>query len=108
LDFQKGSDVGFLKRSVMAVATIGAAAAVVAGGAIPAGAATTSGVRYQQVQSATILLGPGLDQCSVIALSAANSTGSPAYVSAMVENWTPDTGHLHQCRDPGRQHRDPG
>jgi hypothetical protein len=44
-----------------------------------------------QVQSTTILLGTGGDQCSVFALSAAPSTGSPAYVSALVENWTPDT-----------------
>ena len=82
--------MGILRRSMMTVAAIGAAAAIT-GGSIAASGATTSGVRYQQVQTATILLGPGLDQCSVIALSAANSTGSPAYVSAMVENWAPGT-----------------
>ena len=87
--FQKGPDVGLLKRSIMAVAAIGAAAAIAADGAIPASAATTSGVRYQQIQTATILLGPGVDQCTVIALSAAPSAGSPAYVSALVENWAP-------------------
>jgi hypothetical protein len=81
--------VGFLRRAVMTVAAIGAAGAIAAGGSVPALATTTSGVRYQQVQTATILLGPGLDQCSVIALSATPSTGSPAYVSALVENWAP-------------------
>jgi len=86
--------VGMFRRLTMTVAAVGAAGALVAGGSLAASAAsaaTTSGVRYQQVQSATILFGPSLDQCSVIALSAAPSIGSPAYVSAVVENWTTNT-----------------
>jgi hypothetical protein len=77
--------VGILKRSMMTVAAIGAAGAIAAGGSIPALAATTSGVRYQEVQS-TSVLGPNGTQCGAIVLSAAVSTGEPAYVSAMVKN----------------------
>jgi hypothetical protein len=83
--------VGILSRAALAMAAVGAAGAIAAGGVLPASAATVSGVRYQQVQTTTILLGPGLDECSASALSAAGSTGSPAYVSEMVTNFLPDT-----------------
>jgi hypothetical protein len=69
----------------MTVAAIGAAGAIVAGGTIPVLAATTSGVRYAAVQGATVA-GPNGTGCTATVLSAAVSTGNPAYVSAMVEN----------------------
>jgi hypothetical protein len=76
--------VGILKRSAMTVATIGAAGAIVAGGTIPTMAAATSGVRYQVVQS--VYEAQPNKACIATVLSAALSTGSPAYVSAMVQN----------------------
>jgi hypothetical protein len=81
--------VGILKRSMMAVAAIGAAGAI-AGGSIPAQAATTSGVRYNNAGGTSVYTANGT-WCSALLLSAAASTGSPAYVSAMVENTTPNT-----------------
>jgi hypothetical protein len=77
--------VGILKRSMMAVAAIGAVGAIAAGGSVPALAATTSGVRYEAVQYATTL-GPNGTECAANVLSAAVSAGSPAYVSVMVQN----------------------
>jgi hypothetical protein len=77
--------VGILKRSIITVAAIGAVGAIAAGGSVPALAATTSGARYQEVQSMSVL-GGNATQCSAIVFSAAVSTGSPAYVSAMVTN----------------------
>jgi hypothetical protein len=77
--------VGILKRSMMTVAAIGAAGAIAAGGSVPSLAATTSGVRYLQVQS-TGVAGPSGTQCTAVVLSAAVSTGNPAYASAMVTN----------------------
>jgi hypothetical protein len=68
----------------MSVFAVGAAGAIVAGGTIPALAAT-SGVRYAAVQGVS-LAGPNSTGCSATVLSAAVSTGSPSYVSAMVEN----------------------
>ena len=82
--------MGILNRSMMTVVTIGAAGAIVAGASIPALAATTSGVRYQQVQSTTILAGSTATTCSASVLSAAVSAGDPAYVSAMVTNTAPN------------------
>ena len=77
--------MGFLKQSAMTVVAIGAAGAIAAGGTILASAATTSGVRYQAVQSVT-QAGPNGMACIATVLSAAVSTGSPAYVSARVTN----------------------
>jgi hypothetical protein len=85
----------------MAVAAIGAAGAIVAGGTIPAPAATTSGVRYQAVQSVT--QGGPNGACFATVLSAALSAGKPAYVSAMVKNVRPEacTGWLQNSVNGG-------
>jgi len=89
-----------LKRSVMAVAAIGAIP-------VPAQAATTSGVRYLQEYVSASFIGPGpsgmLNQCSVVLLSAAASDGSPAYVSGLLENNTTDacTGWLEDSVNGG-------
>jgi hypothetical protein len=95
--------VGFLKQSAMTVAAIGAAGAIVAGGTIPAPAATTSGVRYRAVQSITVSGGSGTTSCVATVLSAAVSTGNPAYVSAMVTNTSADacTGWLQNSVNGG-------
>jgi len=95
--------VRFLKQSAMTVAAIGAAGAIVAGGTIPAPAATTSGVRYQAVQSVTVPGGSGTTTCSATVLSAAVSTGNPAYVSAMVTSTSADacTGWLQNSVNGG-------
>jgi hypothetical protein len=94
--------VGFLKQSALTVAAIGAAGAIVAGGTIPAPAATTSGVRYQSVQSITVPGGSDTT-CLAIVLSAAVSAGNPAYVSAMVMNTSADacTGWLQNSVNGG-------
>ena len=78
--------MNFLKRSMLAVAAIGAAGALVAGGSVPALAATTSGARYEIVQEASL---GNDDGCEAIILSAAVSAGAPAYVSAFVLNSLP-------------------
>lgn len=80
----KGLNVNILKRSMLSVAAIGAAGAIVAGGSVPALAATSSGVRYMPVQNVS-LNGSG-GECDAIVLSAAVSTGKPAYASVAVLN----------------------
>jgi hypothetical protein len=84
-----------LKKSVMAMAAIGAAGAIAAAVPFPAQATTTSGVRYLEEYVSASFIGPGpsgmLTECSVLLLSAAASVGSPAYVSGLVENNTTDT-----------------
>jgi hypothetical protein len=76
---------------MMAVAVIGAAGAIAAGGSVPALAATTSGATYDQSVGASVY-GPGdVGWCAALLLSAAASTGSPAYMSAMMENNLTDT-----------------
>ena len=77
--------MGLLKRSAITVAAVGAAGAIMAGGTITALATTTSGVRYQSVQSVT-QAGPNSTACIATVLSAAVSAGNPAYVSAWVTN----------------------
>jgi hypothetical protein len=81
--------VSILKRLMIAVAAMGAAGAI-AGGSIPVQAATTSGVRYDNAGGVSVYGASGA-WCSALLLSAAASTGSPAYVSAMVENTMPNT-----------------
>ncbi len=94
------------KRSVMAMAAIGAAGAIAAV-SVPAQAATTSGVRYLGEYASASFIGPGpsgmLNQCSVLLLSAAASAGSPAYVSGLQENNTTDacTGWLEDSVNGG-------
>lgn len=73
------------KRSIMAVTAVGAAGAIATVASIPALAGTTSGVRYDQSLSRGVL-GPNGTECGAIVMSAAASTGSPAYASAMVTN----------------------
>jgi hypothetical protein len=96
-----------LRRSLMAVAAVGAAGAIAAAVSVPARAATTSGVRYLQEYVSTSFVGPGpsgmLNECSVVLLSAAASNGSPAYVSGLVENNTTDacTGWLEDSVNGG-------
>lgn len=91
-----------LKRSVMAVAAIGAAGAIAAAAGVPAQAATTSGVRYLQEYVSASFIASG-HQCSVVVLSAAASDGSPAYVSGLLENNTTDacTGWLEDSVNGG-------
>jgi hypothetical protein len=86
--YQEGVDVNFLKRSMLAVAAIGAAGVLVAGGAVPALAATSSGVRYQNL-AGTGIGGSGNTSCELTLLSAAASTGKPAYISIAVESDLP-------------------
>lgn len=96
-----------LKRSVLAVAAIGAAGAIATAAPFPALAATTSGVRYLGEYASASFGGPGpsgmLNQCSVLLLSAAASDGSPAYVSGLLENNTTDacTGWLEDSVNGG-------
>jgi hypothetical protein len=96
-----------LKRSVMALAAIGAAGAIAAAIPFPAQAATTSGTRYLGEYASASFIGPGpsgmLNQCSVLLLSAAASDGSPAYVSGLLENNTTDacTGWLEDSVNGG-------
>jgi hypothetical protein len=96
-----------LKRSVMALAAIGAAGAIAAAVPFPAQAATTSGTRYLGEYASASFIGPGpsgmLNQCSVLLLSAAASNGSPAYVSGLLENNTTDacTGWLEDSVNGG-------
>jgi hypothetical protein len=87
--------VGFFNRPARIAAVVGAVAAIAAGAAIPAQAATTSGVRYLQEYGGNASFGgPGpsgqLTECSMVVLSAGASTGSPAYVSGLLENNTED------------------
>jgi hypothetical protein len=98
--------VGILNTSVMAVVAIGAAGAIAAG-SVPAMAATTSGTRYRQLYVSASWLGPGHsdeeDECSMLLLSAADSGGSPAYVSGLLESSTSDpcTGWLQDSVNGG-------
>jgi hypothetical protein len=98
--------VRILSTTVMAVAAIGAAGAIAAG-SVPAMAATTSGVRYRELAVSAGWLGPGLsgdeDECSMLLLSAADSAGSPAYVSGLLQSSTSDpcTGWLEDSVDGG-------
>ncbi|MGD0699531.1 MAG: hypothetical protein ABSA02_06580 [Trebonia sp.] len=96
-----------LKRSVVAVAAIGAAGAIAAAVPFAAQAATASGVRYLEEYASASFIGPGpsgmVNQCSVLLLSAAASDGGPAYVSGLLENNTTDacTGWLEDSVNGG-------
>ena len=98
--------MGILNTSVMAVVAIGAAGAIAAG-SVPAMATTTSGVRYRQLYVSAGWLGPGHsneeDLCNMLLLSAADSDGSPAYVSGLLESSTSDpcTGWLQDSVNGG-------
>ena len=98
--------MGIVHKSVLAMVAIGAAGAIVAA-AVPATAATTSGVRYRQTGVFVNWGGPGVvggeDICDMTLLSAADSDGSPAYVSGLLESYTSDqcTGWLEDSVNGG-------
>jgi hypothetical protein len=95
------------RSAAAATAAIAAAASIAVAAAVPAGAATTSGVRYLGEYVSASFIGPGpsgmLTQCSLQLLSASASTGSPAYVSGLLENNTTDacTGWLEDSVNGG-------
>ena len=99
--------MGILKRSMMTVGVIGAAAALAGVSSVPALATTTSGVRYLQTYVNVGWLGPGVTGqeavCSMVLLSAAASDGNPAFVSGLLESSTSDkcTGFLQHSVSGG-------
>jgi len=99
--------VGIINRSVMAAVAAAVAGSIVAAGSVPAMAATASGVRYRQLFVSAGWQGPGAvgqeDECSILLLSAADSDGSPAYVSGLLESSTSDpcTGWLQDSVNGG-------
>jgi hypothetical protein len=95
--------MGVFKRSAMIAAAIGAAGAIAAGMTVPSQAATTSGVRYEQMQTVAVNGGPNGTECYASVLSAAISDGGSAYASAMVSNslTTPCSGWLESSVNGG-------
>lgn len=81
-----------LKRALLTATTIGAAGGLLLSGAAPASAATVSGVRYGLKAIAVAEDGNSGATCTTDVLSAALSTGKPAYASIIVFGGTAGPG----------------